>query len=858
MTTFQFPIRKADGSQFQDAEPLHTLLERETSGHYLLSDSGYWHSGIHISDESAPHCVFNEPVRCIADGEVVAYRLNERYQTSHVDAGLDAPLMKYSTSFCLVRHKYQSPPNPEEGPNFGKQNELTFYSLYMHLLPFEEYQREYSTQRFKVISGDWPARNLPKGEPGSQVLGNIPNGMVFDVIEGRDTAEGYHFTKGKIVEGRLGRRGPGDEVWFASKKGGEKIRDSRGRLRLDDITPQRKKPTYWLGSAFGEVQSSEGMVLYRAPVAGQQVTPIDSGLRLPKNSNFRFDSEKAIAVDRDNGSTRRLAPCSTNYRNLPMEREPIPEQFWAFVDDQTIQSAPSEPVQLDRVVVPDAPVPIKAGDSVGFLGLYEIPDGASKQTRHQVHLEVFACDPNLDAFLDNKAGLKQGKQYLEVLGLQPAIVGRARETTHPSFLFRDHVFDLKKLPIERNDNGKECYKITAKERARTPNAPLQTLDAYVTKQSALEANSGVRIISQYDLRAIGFKVVEQRQRDSCSPLDDENVCRFYAQLNAMADINSDGKVTPDELRENLKNPEFRDRWSKLVVRHHTEWQSQSDATCLQPFRDGLSDEPDLLRHECERIDQLVFWDEVAGKLGLPADGWVSYFHPVEFIGSFLECPDECIVETHEIETTVGIFEVSKKLFEFILQIERYREFPYALEDNNSGITIGYGYDLGQQTSASLDRELAGLYTSNEIEALKAALGKKGASAREYVSNLSHISISKENALKLAVIMKARYAQQVVNVYPKSISLHPDCQGVLLSLVINRGNALTHRNPTNQTRVEMNQIKEDFDNNQVDLIPFRLRSMKRLWEDDPSLRGVAIRREQEAVYFEEALKCDCWK
>ena len=143
----------------------------------------------------------------------------------------------------------------------------------------------------------------------------------------------------------------------------------------------------------------------------------------------------------------------------------------------------------------------------------------------------------------------------------------------------------------------------------------------------MEDGTGVRVISQHDLRAIGFKVVEQHLRDSCSPLNDENVCQFYAQLNALADVNSDGEITADELRQTLKNPEFRDRWSKLVVRHHTEWQTQSDGASLQPFRDRLSDDPELLRHESERIDKLVFWDEVAEKVGLPVDGQVllNYF-----------------------------------------------------------------------------------------------------------------------------------------------------------------------------------------------------------------------------------------
>ncbi|MEB0080376.1 hypothetical protein QN386_25620, partial [Pseudomonas sp. CCI3.2] len=87
-------------------------------------------------------CVHNEPVRCIADGEVVAYRLNADYLNSRFEQNSSVLQLQYSTSFCLVRHTYQSPPNPEEGPDHGKQNSLTFYSLYMHLLPFERYPND--------------------------------------------------------------------------------------------------------------------------------------------------------------------------------------------------------------------------------------------------------------------------------------------------------------------------------------------------------------------------------------------------------------------------------------------------------------------------------------------------------------------------------------------------------------------------------------------------------------------------------------------------------------------------------------------------------------------------------------------
>jgi hypothetical protein len=323
----------------------------------------------------------------------------------------------------------------------------------------------------------------------------------------------------------------------------------------------------------------------------------------------------------------------------------------------------------------------------------------------------------------------------------------------------------------------------------------------------------------------------------------------------------DNKLTPVELKTALGKPWLAQQLSQLISQHESEWfWNEGKWNQLDKLMDHTPTDPNLnWVAEKKRIETLSWWKELAGQPGITADGVAWHLHPVGVISNFSNsCPDECKVEIYEMETTAGTFTVSKRLFELILQIESYSKFPYALPDETSGITIAYGYDLGQQTAATIDKELSGLYTANEIKALKTAIGKKGSAARSHLSKVNSIAISKEDALKLAVIMKQRYAQQVVDIYPESISLHPDCQGALLSLVINRGNALTHRAPDNTSRIEMKQIQEDLEKHQIDLIPSRFRSMKRLWANNPAQRGVAIRREKEATFFEEALKCNCWK
>jgi hypothetical protein len=80
-----------------------------------------WHGGIHITEAGAGQALdLDAGVRCIADGEVIAYRLNRAYPVSEIAAaqGQAPVLAPYSTSFALVRHRMA----------FPKGSALTFYT----------------------------------------------------------------------------------------------------------------------------------------------------------------------------------------------------------------------------------------------------------------------------------------------------------------------------------------------------------------------------------------------------------------------------------------------------------------------------------------------------------------------------------------------------------------------------------------------------------------------------------------------------------------------------------------------------------------------------------------------------------
>ena len=83
-------------------------------GIYPIAHDRRWHCGVHIAPE------LHGPVHAIADGEIVAYRVCQHA----MDSG------NGNAGFVLLRHLTET----------GEGRVLTFYSLYMHLLPLAEYQ----------------------------------------------------------------------------------------------------------------------------------------------------------------------------------------------------------------------------------------------------------------------------------------------------------------------------------------------------------------------------------------------------------------------------------------------------------------------------------------------------------------------------------------------------------------------------------------------------------------------------------------------------------------------------------------------------------------------------------------------
>lgn len=240
-----WPVPKNNrGGEFSNLEEMLAHLEGEATGHWLIGRNGMWHGGIHITDTSTPWCALSgqsmneavdfpvpfkgeQPVRCMADGEVVAYRINRDYLSMPWYWGD----LHYSGSFVLIRHRIQPGETAESG--------LTFYTLYMHLAPWLAYT-EQDTTAFKVADGQH--LNAYADASRQSVAAELPPGtrVIWDKAVSADTMTGSngrqyaHVTLAEPVTGRMSLKA-GDRVWIVCDKG--------------NLVPARDsvtRPAWWL------------------------------------------------------------------------------------------------------------------------------------------------------------------------------------------------------------------------------------------------------------------------------------------------------------------------------------------------------------------------------------------------------------------------------------------------------------------------------------------------------------------------------------------------------------------------------------------------------------------------------------
>jgi hypothetical protein len=206
--------------------------------------------------------------------------------------------------------------------------------------------------------------------------------------------------------------------------------------------------------------------------------------------------------------------------------------------------------------------------------------------------------------------------------------------------------------------------------------------------------------------------------------------------------------------------------------------------------------------------------------------------------------------------------LSKKSLDLILEFEvgggenYYNKFlkSPAWPGEQSGVTIGVGYDLGYVNKAEFSEDWKDL-PKETFDRLYKVVGIKGYNAKNLIRGLKDISIPWDLALKVfnnkTVTKFYNLTQQT---FPNFDNLPEDAKGGLVSLVFNRGNALE-----GDRRREMKLIRDGmklvsvYDQKALTFIANQIRNMKRIWAGGSIEKGMSRRRDAEAKLIEDSLK-----
>ena len=370
MNSFSFPFKSNNNNKTSpaSAEEFFEALSMESDGFYPFGVNEFWHGGVHVTNQSSGALKQGDGIQCIADGEVVAYRINEKHidTPAYEKPGEPAVNIPYSSSFTLVRHELEYPAK--------SGNKLPIFSLYMHLLPWNGYvQAKTQPTQYRIKSS-----NMRKVEKGAIVKGKVgiitllPAGAIVE-LSGKKIGN-YHQVS-KIVSGVTPKP---DQLGWIYKTTYSKIKHS---------IPEGKKAPDYLSETIYKVKNTASDtesfakdvkgVRGRISATGGEVLALYPRWCELKLENFAKGAKRAKVLEVISGS--------------PTQQAGKTAKGYVWLEDM---EAKTKPPEFDKVITLSKP--IKKGDKIGYMGQFCTPE--KPKNRPVLHWEIFAGD-NLKAFI---------------------------------------------------------------------------------------------------------------------------------------------------------------------------------------------------------------------------------------------------------------------------------------------------------------------------------------------------------------------------------------------------------------------------------------------------------------------------
>ncbi|NWE04231.1 MULTISPECIES: hypothetical protein [Pseudomonas] len=690
-----------------------TQLANAAAGTYPLGVGGLWHGGVHF-DSGTSGDLDKASVHCIADGEVVAYRVDSHAPMTTYQVNKLAVKKTFSRNFVLVRHVLQAPKIEDQSETPPR---LFFYSLYMHLQNWTHYQNASAIAR-------------PAFWPESEVY-LVPD-TAGDKHPGSSEQRGLNVRnlprQGKVFEW-LPR---GAEITISGDGEYRKLESTPGPHYLQDPNAQGSllgyvRADHLKATGNGEYRAEKDLDVYAEASARSKTI----GVKLPIGSQVMVSGE---------GDFRKLERVNQyiHYKSLQRVRKPL---------------------KLEDISVIDEPIPIKAGELIGHIGDYQ--DYAADRSEKKLHLEVFS-DDDVEKFIKKCREWElnlptTSKTWLKLVKGTAVVAHQDHFNAKrlPSFSAADAVSGAnllvpkslldslpaaEKITVPAAEGRKACNWYRLQQLLNDSNNTL--LDGWVREEVGVTpwvspwAWEGYDVITDYTaapafmasfLRSLNRFTDQQLQR--YGPLADAgDAGPIKKRLYEIIDRDRDNKITAEEIQTAIRVPAHAQSISQLIICCESEWyyKTQKWDGLDEMFGHGGSTPHINWLAEKERIKQLNWWEEVADKVGLPADGKVYHLHAIGLAGAFYVA-----VEQGRLAVRLGqvTFDAEGNDLVDSLYFSRKLHWPAG----KSGVTLGRGYDMRHRTRSQVYAQLTEAGVDSKA-AENFSLGAKlsGSSAQAFV------------------------------------------------------------------------------------------------------------------------------
>ncbi|CAI8841391.1 hypothetical protein [Pseudomonas serboccidentalis] len=646
---WSYPL-KVGAAGTTDPQQFYKALAKAKDGFYPLGANGLWHGGIHF-DEASGLVPDLAEVKCIADGEVVAYRIDSRYPKS----AYGTAEAEFSTGFVLVKHRLEVPVQPATPAPAGSPASppapgpsLIFFSLYMHLLQWKNYEETPALSRPPF----WGGGTLQvKATADDEILGlrvrQEPRGKL-----------GYATVLTVLSRGTVVETGEEQNGWLkvvSVTPANTNLQPGAGWVFKREMTAGPTPNTYVIGAA-----------------AKDPMNPPQKGL-VVRASASRSGAEKAIlphgtqvriGSDGTRGKYQKLLEIVSGNAIPPL----APAEVLGYVWEGNLE-AKSEPAEKDSVHVLATPFPITAGSLIGHVGKYQ--NHSDSAPKNLLHVEVFSCE-DVKAFTElskeKAAGMPAAEKTLVKIPKDSVLVTHTQgmSATNPPKVTDPHkkvgydffipVGVLEALPAEKKIKvpvvmgGTTTYTLwwrldglLGDAEGNEINGWFAEPDTTLSRHSPFEwegfsfideAGSNVDHLAAFLHAQEGLS--EEEQTNYQPNIGNAEEGSTKQNLYKILDRNGDKKLTPSEIKEALSKPWFAQPISQMVTRYENEWQfKQEKWDSLDELMGHSETEPhNEWIEEKARIKKLSWWDKLVGQHGMTSDTNVRHIHPIALIGNF--------------------------------------------------------------------------------------------------------------------------------------------------------------------------------------------------------------------------------